>query len=166
MGTSSLDDGWIDEGFASYLGSVEFLLNPSEILKKYAQIDKENAKIYTSFQYNLAVYCYDPNNPEEYMNDYVYYTDASFGMMAIDVPYDKNNSNYFELIYDIASSFITKIAITLGRDEFKSLMHDIYTNYSKREITTYNMIESIKTHDINNSTDDLLETYLANHINN
>ena len=143
MGNVEYREGWIDEGFTSYIASDMALMNANlaswKMMQDYSNQNPTGASYQESRERVNKMMAEDPLEGREhcYLNQPYNVYDED------DSPGDK------EYVY--APTFLSKTRAVMGEQEFDTFLKDVYKTFQGKVANTDGLLKLLRSH--NNSTE-------------
>ena len=147
VGNDEYKEGWLDEGFTTYLekdvfgfyngDAYKFVLENDEYT---INIDKAKKDLGESIK----------NAREDYKNLYVNISPDNY----------PDDQNYGEIEYDMGYLFLEELKLAMGKESFSKFIKDYYNKYYMKIATTEDVVKFIKGHDSSSEVQDIIDFYV------
>lgn len=147
VGNNEYSEGWLDEGFTSYLERHMFMLTPSETNDYIRQIDRDMPPLEAL---------------QKDMEDYAEVMRGEMDGMYINIPPDEypEGRAYGEGEYDGGYIFLLEVRSLLGEERFAEFLREYYRTYCLKVAGTEDVEALLRKYDGGSAMEELLRFYL------
>ncbi|MBP3841284.1 MAG: M1 family metallopeptidase [Bacilli bacterium] len=146
VGNNEYSEGWIDEGFTTYLERQLFGLYDGEAHKYLREIDEYAPSIEDNIK-----------SREELMET----AREDYKDIYLNVSPDKyeNDQSYGEAEYETSYIFIQEIRMAMGDEKFNKFLKDFYKTYYLKTVNTDMVLKLIREYDNSKKINEIIDFY-------
>ena len=147
VGNREYKEGWLDEGFTTYLEKDIYGLALTDSYEYLRQIDDIFPSLDDSYK----------NRGEIISSARKYYEGYYINVSPDKYPKDQN---YGEAEYEEAYAFLSEVREKMGDEAFSKFLRDYYETYKMKRATTKAVVKLIKKYDNSEEMDEIIDFYV------
>ena len=147
MGNREYREGWIDEGFTTYLERQIYGLYNGEAYKYIRQIDD----LFPTIKSNKA-------SRDELLKT----ARKDYKNIYLNVAPNKypKGQEYGVAEYEASYMFLQELRVSMGDEKFGQFLKDFYAKYKMKRVTTKTVVNFIKKYDNSKKTQGIIDFYI------
>lgn len=147
VGNREYKEGWLDEGFTTYLEKDVYGLALTDSYEYLRRVDEYYPSIDDSFKAR---------------DEIIQYARKDYKKRYVNVPPDKypKDQNYGEAEYDEGYAFLQEVRVKLGDDKFSDFIREYYETYSMKRAKTKDVVRLIMKYDSSDEMNEIISFYV------